>query len=86
MQKTYEQIKNEVTALERIHTADYATYYNGSGERETSVLVCTHCEEEAEQYAALWPCETMQEAYYELDDIDAQEVKASQLQPFSHKG
>lgn len=58
----------KLTKLEEIHHPVEAGFFTDDGMQEEWVDVCGYCDSEEEQYAALWPCETMQDAYAEYDE------------------
>lgn len=57
----------DITKLEEIHTPIEAHFFTPDGLGDTWVQVCAFCDGTNNHYAALWPCETMQEAYDTYD-------------------
>ena len=54
--------------LEELHQPTNALYYSPDGTREIDIEVCEHCEKDhTRTEAAIWPCETIQEAHYEYE-------------------
>jgi hypothetical protein len=61
----------KLTKLEEIHYPTEVIYFSQDGMKEGWVDVCEHCDTLDDKYGALWPCETMQDAYYEYEQDNA---------------
>lgn len=59
-----------LTKLEEIHYPVEAPFFGPDGMDEEWVDVCETCNETSDQYAVLWPCETMQDAYHEYEQCN----------------
>lgn len=55
-----------ISQLEEIHYPIEECFFAPDGIGEEWIDVCAHCNELDDNYAAAWPCETMQDIYYEL--------------------
>jgi len=57
--------------IEEIHQPIDAHYFTEDGSRETTIEVCAFCDlEPGREYAAMFPCEILEDARYECEDSD----------------
>jgi len=61
---------NRLTKLEEIHYPVETQFFSEDGLGEEWVDVCANCDDGDDQYAVLWPCPTMQGAYYAYEEQD----------------
>jgi len=57
-----------LTKLEELHQPVEACFFTPDGLGEEWVDVCQHCNPLDDNYGALYPCETLQDAYYEYEN------------------
>lgn len=57
----------KITKLEEIHTPTEAHFFCPDGLGDEWVEVCSFCDAKENHYAALWPCPTMEDAYYQYE-------------------